>query len=779
MTKNVTRRFRLKGSKKPSALVVVRFECDGEDRNPAPSWFARFWQLATGILFAISFCLIRLLLKLCSLLLACCTEILMFFPNIIDRIVFDESMDDSAYPTYHYEQSTNEHATIEYKKAEDTTDASENEEWVCSKCRMSEANEKSDSDTVTQDDYYEERTETTVVTTTTTEWEEAVSDNNGNNNDNEAYSSDGTIATSDEYENDWYEYYSGHRKVWFPPILYKFKKNTWNLNETSETPVDDGQNKISEQQDADDGAVSEKTYSISSAPDCECKTSDDSDGSSDESIQAISDAESVSWREKGSTLVLQIPDHIMARLHKKRSPPTTPEVDYSDSEDEETALLPEEKASELPAAQNDESHIVAVHEPLSDMTPQSETADYIMTPQSETAQDDKADGPLPERVSYIMTPQSETDEPLPERVSYIMTPQSETVWAQSDDGKSARASIVTTKYIEPILNASKSEERFVLFPVKHPDIYDMYKRQVAQFWTMEEIDLSKDLADWNDRLSAHERDFFKCILAFFAPSDGIVGENLVTRFYDAVVYTEARYFYAFQAAMENIHAEVYSQLIKTLIPNEEEQQAIFSSFMTTPGIMEKTRWAKQWLERDNLTFVERLVAFAVVEGLLFSGSFASIFWLKKRGLMQGLTFSNELISRDEGLHCDFACLLYTKHIVHKLPNNIVYNIVREAVHAESVFFSHALQDGPVGELSQRSMMQYVRFCADRLLLALEVPPLYSATNPFDFMHMISLDGRTNFFERRVGEYRQSRVLTQRDGDTDNANDNHFSLDYSF
>ena len=770
MTKNnVTRRFRLKG-KKPSALVVVRFECDGgEDRNPTPTLFTRLLELATGILFAITFCLIRLFLKLCSLLLACCTEILMFIPNIIDRIVFDESMDDSAYPTYHYEQSTNE--AIEYKS---TTDASETEneetEWVCSKCRMSEENEMSDksidsSETVTQD-YYEERTETTLVTTTTTEWE--VADNN------EVYSSDETIATSDEYENEWYEYYSGHRKVWFPPVLYK--RNTWNLNEAPVEVCREDDNDNAQDDAVSESSMQQRTYSLSSAPDYE-KTFD----SDSESIQTISEAESVSWREKGSTLVLQIPDHIMARLHKKRSP--TP--DYSDSED--AALLPNNDTAPAPLPESDDA-------PLSGCTaPLPERASYIMT-----APLPEPTAPLPERASYIMTaPLPERfapTAPLPERASYIMTApplpkqapyiaaqsddENAPLISESDDGKSARASIVTGT-IEPILNASKSEERFVLFPVKHPDIYDMYKRQVAQFWTMEEIDLSKDLADWNDRLSSHERDFFKCILAFFAPSDGIVGENLVTRFYDTVVYTEARYFYAFQAAMENIHAEVYSQLIKTLIPNEEEQQAIFSSFMSTPGITEKTRWAKQWLERDNLSFVERLVAFAVVEGLLFSGSFASIFWLKKRGLMQGLTFSNELISRDEGLHCDFACLLYTKHIVHKLPNNVVYNIVREAVHAESVFFSHALQDGPVGELSQRSMMQYVRFCADRLLLALEVPPLYSATNPFDFMHMISLDGRTNFFERRVGEYRQSRVLTQRDGDTDNANDDHFSLDYSF
>lgn len=721
MAKSVTRRFRLKGSKKPCALVVVRFECDGvtEEQRPATAWFVKFLQLMTGILLTMTCRVTRLLLKLCNLLLAYHTEILMFIPNVIDKIIFAESLDDnetnaSAYPTHHYEQitMTNDHDAIEDKKAEQdlsTTDVRENDDWVCSKCKMSERIDVRENSDVCKShseaslgDYYE-RTETTVVTTTTTEWEAV-------GIDNEAYSSDETIATSDDFENDWYEYYSGNRKVWFPPIAYKFKGSIWSDATTAdgdgETTVDDattaGGGEVCREGadcDADEGVGADKadnmsgssvqqgTYSLtSSVPEYKSKTSDSDFGSDSVSIQAISETESVPWRQKGSTLILQIPDHIMARLYQRRSPPTTPEVDYSDSEDEKTSA------------------------PL-----------------------------LPERTSYVVKPSAAHD--------------------------------------EPILNASRNEERFVLFPVKYPDIYDMYKRQVAQFWTMEEIDLSKDLADWNDRLSCHERDFFKCILAFFAPSDGIVGENIVTRFYDTVVYTEARYFYAFQAAMENIHAEVYSQLIKTLIPNEQEQQAIFSSFMSTPGIMEKTRWAKQWLERDNLSFVERLVAFAVVEGLLFSGSFASIFWLKKRGLMQGLTFSNELISRDEGLHCDFACLLYTKHIVHKLPNHVVYNIVREAVHAESVFFSHALQNGPVGELSQHNMMQYVRFCADRLLLALEVPPLYSATNPFDFMHMISLDGRTNFFERRVGEYRQSRVLTQRDGTTDN--DNHFTLDYRF
>lgn len=310
---------------------------------------------------------------------------------------------------------------------------------------------------------------------------------------------------------------------------------------------------------------------------------------------------------------------------------------------------------------------------------------------------------------------------------------------------------------EPLLDQTIDEDRFLLFPIRHRDIFDLYKLQVAQFWTAEEINLSKDVADW-ETLTPVERNFFKRILAFFAPSDGIVGENLITRFYNDVGYTEARYFYVFQAMMENIHAEVYGLLIKNLIPDDDEQQELFRAFSTTPGIVEKVDWAKYWLDSDR-SFAERLVAFAVVEGLLFSGSFASIFWLKKKGLLPGLTFSNELISRDEGLHCDFACHLYKHHIVRHLDDERVREIVRGAVCAERIFFTTAFAPGPVGEMNKDSMLRYVEFCADRLLAALGVEPLYHAENPFEFMHLISLDGRTNFFERRVGEYRQSMVST--------------------
>lgn len=338
--------------------------------------------------------------------------------------------------------------------------------------------------------------------------------------------------------------------------------------------------------------------------------------------------------------------------------------------------------------------------------------------------------------------------------------------------------IANNDHLEPLLCENIDEDRFLLFPIRHNDIFDMYKLQVAQFWTAEEINLSKDLADWQ-KLRPHERNFFKRILAFFAPSDGIVGENLLTRFYSDVGYTEARYFYAFQAAMENIHAEVYGLLIKNLIPDENEQNELFGSFVHTPGIKEKVAWAKRWISSKK-PFAVRLVAFAVVEGLLFSGSFASIFWLKKVGLLPGLTFSNELISRDEGLHCDFACLLYNNHIVHKLPPELIQTIVGNAVEAEQIFFEHAFNGMSVGEMNTNTMLQYVRFCADRLLSALNVPKLFNVGNPFDFMHLISLDGRTNFFERRVGEYRQSRVATNGiDESKIFLRDGAIDLDYDF
>lgn len=345
----------------------------------------------------------------------------------------------------------------------------------------------------------------------------------------------------------------------------------------------------------------------------------------------------------------------------------------------------------------------------------------------------------------------ETEQPLSRRACFV-------IGADEKDGYERDASTaIFAQEDEPLLDQTVDEDRFLLFPIKHQDLFDLYKLQVAQFWTAEEINLTKDVHDWK-LLTTVEQNFFKRILAFFAPSDGIVGENLITRFYNDIGYTEAKYFYVFQAMMENIHAEVYGLLIKNLIPNEHEQNELFRAFSTTPGIREKVEWAEYWLHSDRL-FVERLVAFSVVEGLLFSGSFASIFWLKKKGILPGLTFSNELISRDESLHCDFACHLYAGHVRHRLPQSRVQDMVRGAVDAETIFFAHAFADGPVGEMNRDTMMTYVKFCADRLLTALDCEAIYRVANPFEFMHLISLDGRTNFFERRVGDYRQSMVAT--------------------
>lgn len=305
---------------------------------------------------------------------------------------------------------------------------------------------------------------------------------------------------------------------------------------------------------------------------------------------------------------------------------------------------------------------------------------------------------------------------------------------------------------EPLLDTANEFERFILYPIRHKDIFAVYKNHLAQFWTAEEINFKTDAEDWH-KLADHERAFFRTILAFFVPSDGIVNENLISRFSNEVGYTEARFFYSMQATIENIHAEVYSLIVQSIIPDIGEQEKVFREFITVPAIRAKVDWESKWL-RDDGPFAERLVAFAAVEGLFFSGSFAAIFWLKKRGLMKGVTYSNELISRDEGMHRDFACLLYTKHLRNKLPVKRVYEIVSEAVLVELEFFHYAFGGHSVGEMNPVSMLQYIQFCADHLLESLNVPRLYDAKNPFDFMHLISLDGRTNFFERRVGEYRQ-------------------------
>ena len=306
---------------------------------------------------------------------------------------------------------------------------------------------------------------------------------------------------------------------------------------------------------------------------------------------------------------------------------------------------------------------------------------------------------------------------------------------------------------EPILESNNS--RFVLFPIQHDDIWSFYKKAEASFWTAEEIDLGADLTDWENKLTNDERHFVKHVLAFFAASDGIVNENLAEHFLSEVQYTEAKFFYGFQITIENIHSETYSLLIDTYIKDTAEKKHLFNAIDTMDCVKKKADWALRWIDKGS--YAERLVAFAAVEGIFFSGSFCSIFWLKKRGLMPGLSFSNELISRDEGLHCDFACLLYTKHLVNKLSKEQVREIIMDAVTIEKEFVTDAIPVKLIG-MNSDLMSQYIEFVADRLLTELGNEKEYNATNPFDFMEMISLQGKSNFFEKRVGEYQKAGVL---------------------
>lgn len=321
---------------------------------------------------------------------------------------------------------------------------------------------------------------------------------------------------------------------------------------------------------------------------------------------------------------------------------------------------------------------------------------------------------------------------------------------------------------EPILEENK--DRFVLFPIKYNDIWEMYKKEEASFWTAEEIDLASDIADWNNKLNDNERHFIKHVLAFFAASDGIVNENLAINFLNEVQYPEARCFYGFQIMMENIHSETYSLLIDTYIKDPVEKDKLLHAVDTVPCVGKKAEWALKWI--SNGTFAERLIAFAAVEGIFFSGSFCSIFWLKKRGLMPGLSFSNELISRDEGLHCDFACLLYTKYVKNQLPKEKVTEIITNAVAIEKEFVSDAIPVKLIG-MNSDLMCQYIEFVADRLLVALGCAKFYNASNPFDFMEMISLQGKTNFFEKRVAEYQKAGVMSNKE------DNNVFKLDEDF
>merc|ERR1711937_810667 len=296
--------------------------------------------------------------------------------------------------------------------------------------------------------------------------------------------------------------------------------------------------------------------------------------------------------------------------------------------------------------------------------------------------------------------------------------------------------------------------RWVMFPIQYPAVWEMYKKHEASFWTAEEIDLSSDMKDW-EKLTDSEQHFVKHVLAFFAASDGIVLENLASQFSTEVQIPEARAFYGFQMAMENIHSETYSLLIEQYIRDPSEKEKIFNAIETMPAVREKAQWAIQYMQKEN-SFPERIIAFAAVEGILFSGSFCAIYWLKKRGLMPGLTFSNELISRDEGLHAEFACLLYGM-LQHKLPEDVVHEIIRGAVAVEEQFICEALSCDLVG-MNSDLMRRYIQFVADRLLTALGHPKLYNASNPFDWMELISLQGKTNFFEKRVGEYQKAGVM---------------------
>ena len=333
--------------------------------------------------------------------------------------------------------------------------------------------------------------------------------------------------------------------------------------------------------------------------------------------------------------------------------------------------------------------------------------------------------------------------------------------------QSTKLSESMSQQIEPLLK--ENPNRFVLFPIEHNDIWSFYKKSEASFWTAEEIDLHQDISDWENRLNDDEKHFIKHVLAFFAASDGIVNENLAENMVNEVQYTEAKFFYGFQIMMENIHSETYSLLIDTYIKNNKEKDYLLNAIEHLDCVKKKAEWALEWI--DNATFAERLIAFAAVEGIFFSGSFCSIFWLKKRGLMPGLSFSNELISRDEGMHCDFACLLYNNHIQNKLPKETIQKIICDAVEIEKEFVSDAIPVRLIG-MNADSMCQYIEFVADRLLVALGNEKVYKAENPFPWMDLISLQGKTNFFEKRVGDYQKAGVMAEKDKQI-------FSLDEDF
>jgi ribonucleotide reductase beta subunit family protein with ferritin-like domain len=301
---------------------------------------------------------------------------------------------------------------------------------------------------------------------------------------------------------------------------------------------------------------------------------------------------------------------------------------------------------------------------------------------------------------------------------------------------------------------TKNNKRFVLFPIQYHDIYELYKRAESSFWTANEIDLAKDINDW-EKLTDNEQYFIKNVIGFFAGSDGIIMENLATRFLNEVQIPEARAFYSYQIFNESIHSETYSLLIDTYIKDIEEKERIFNSIENIESIKKKAKWAQKWIDNKEVSFSTRLVAFAIVEGIFFSGSFCAIYWLKKRGLMPGLTFSNELISKDEGMHCEFACLLYSK-IKNRIGENIIQEIFNEAIEIEKEFITESIPCKMIG-MNSDLMKQYIEFVADRLLVQLGYSKIWKAENPFDFMELISLRPKSNFFEIRVGEYSKSTI----------------------
>jgi ribonucleoside-diphosphate reductase beta chain len=327
--------------------------------------------------------------------------------------------------------------------------------------------------------------------------------------------------------------------------------------------------------------------------------------------------------------------------------------------------------------------------------------------------------------------------------------------------------VQTANKFEPML--AENPDRFVLFPIKYDTIWEWYKKSVASFWTAEEVDLTQDINDWEHKLTDNERKFIKHVLAFFAASDGIVNENLVINFMREVQIPEARCFYGFQVAIENIHAEMYSLLIDTYIKDPKEKDFLFNALQNLECVSKKGQWALRWIDNAP-SFAHRLIAFAAVEGIFFSGSFCSIYWLKKRGLMPGLTFSNELISRDEGMHCDFACLLYSM-LENKLDPAEVHAIITEAVEYEKEFVTDALPVSLIG-MNAEMMGQYIEFVADRLLMSLGCEKAYGTANPFSWMDMISIQGKTNFFEKRVGDYAKAGLMTKRE-------DQAFSMEADF